>query len=71
MRTMNKSTWATIVYQWRVSDPGLTQVEAAEVVGVNERTLRRWEAGEICPSARKMRRYLRMMGVTPRASMEG
>lgn len=67
---MNKPTWATIVYQWRVSD-GLTQVKAAEAVGVNERTLRRWEAGEICPSARKMLCYLRMMGATESASMEG
>ena len=33
---------------------GLSQVEAAEKVGVNLKTLQNWEAGATCPRADKM-----------------
>lgn len=43
---------------------GLSQREFADALGVGERTVRAWEAGEIRPSARSLRLIARGTGMS-------
>jgi DNA-binding transcriptional regulator YiaG len=53
-------------YRGLIARLGLTQIAAAQLLGVNERTSRRWALGEVSPhpTAKRFLRYLLVTGKT-------
>lgn len=41
----------------------MTQVAAAQAIGVGRRTLQRWESGELAPDIAELRRLCQVYGV--------